>query len=435
MKKSILLLMLCISINIAAVDMLIHNSTGWDISIKYKTKGDASTKEIKMGSSLSETSKKLPIAGLESITIDPVASMFSISKKPTSSDGKKILAAIDKNKAELTGNSIMEVDLRLSNNAIDPVIKISASEEFTELPMSHYEFWLDEKYVKSVIGETNFNKYVAPIPKVSRMPIVQKVLDQLAKEAKEDVKTLSESELIKLMQNFLSELKGSPLSFIAKAYGFDTFVYPNNKEYIQFYSPLLSHDRYDQNLMTNQNGELLLKQYVNGSDQKKKNLTPILFGSYKIHLMPLKEDLIVTTIQLLELIKSSPKLQKEIFAFKIAPTIAYKQADEKEASENQNAVIVIYPADGKANAQDVLDQLYKVFKNTKGMNVRPRYNAKVNDLIWVSQGDGDAKEGNYEQYYEKSSGYLVYYDPKAFNMPAGTDLTLKHPATGQAIIK
>ncbi len=57
-------------------------------------------------------------------------------------------------------------------------------------------------------------------------------------------------------------------------------------------------------------------------------------------------------------------------------------------------VIVIYPMLGKANAQKALNKIYEHLGkyDIMGKGVTPRYNRKINELIFYAQGAGDFKK-------------------------------------------
>lgn len=91
--------------------------------------------------------------------------------------------------------------------------------------------------------------------------------------------------------------------------------------------------------------------------------------------------------------------------------------------------IVLYIFGGIEDAQKALDKLYEIFKNTPGLGISPRFNAKVTDFIYVAQGDGQYKSGDFAQYYEQPR--KVYYRPDL----TGTAINyhLKHPQTGDEL--
>ena len=99
--------------------------------------------------------------------------------------------------------------------------------------------------------------------------------------------------------------------------------------------------------------------------------------------------------------------------------------------------IVIY-CDGKADAQHVLNELYKKYKSREGANITPRFNAHVTSLIYVAQGDGDDKKMPKNTYFELP--YKIYFDPnyidlvtkeQPYKLPEGQTYYLVHPETKQ----
>lgn len=160
-------------------------------------------------------------------------------------------------------------------------------------------------------------------------------------------------------------------------------------------------------------------------NKKVADATKELVKTYKIHLMP-DENIDATEIlyRFDQALKSDPELSREVQTFKILynPT---------KLGGINFARVVIY-ANGKEHAQRILDALYRnnIIKNIKGSGIRPRYNGKVNDLIWVAQGDGDYKDGIYKEYYEQPA--LIYYHPGITGKKENYHLV--NPQTGQEIV-
>ena len=157
---------------------------------------------------------------------------------------------------------------------------------------------------------------------------------------------------------------------------------------------------------------------------KKIDLALNLAQEYKIHLMP-AGDLAPTMVRLLEGLKNDPELQHLIAAFKVYawPNFNLKKNDIIPR-------IVIYLAAGKENAQAGLNKLFVLLKDIKGLDIRPRFNAKVTDLIWVGQGDSLYKtDPKTQAYFEQPN--KVYYRPDF----TGTqqDYRLQHPETKKPI--
>lgn len=147
-----------------------------------------------------------------------------------------------------------------------------------------------------------------------------------------------------------------------------------------------------------------------------------LTKQYKIHLMPIG-DLTPIIIRLLRALKDDPELQKLINSFKVMvdPDYIVKGIIYPR--------VVIYPSMGKENAQKALNKIYALFKHTKGLNQKPRFNAKVTDLIWIAQGDSIFKGPQYEAYYELPN--KVYY--RSDLLGTNENYHLMHPETGKEI--
>ena len=156
-------------------------------------------------------------------------------------------------------------------------------------------------------------------------------------------------------------------------------------------------------------------------EHKKKALNELV-GVYKIHLMP-KGSLTDIILTLIEGLQKDTELRKLIYKFKVRPN------PDLNFNGNMLAAVIIYPAQGKENAQKALDKIYALFKNVPGTGIAPRYNARVNDLIWVAQGDGDFKDVQYAPLYEKNR---VYYRPDITGKVENYHLV--NPETGKEIV-
>jgi len=112
----------------------------------------------------------------------------------------------------------------------------------------------------------------------------------------------------------------------------------------------------------------------------------ILSSEYKIHLMPKSEYTPFIIEQLLSGIKSDPELRDVISQIKIIN-------DDKKIRKEIMPTIVIYAKLGKLNAQIALDKICRRLGKYRGIGLgqTPRYNQKVNDLIYYAQSGGDWK--------------------------------------------
>ncbi len=186
---------------------------------------------------------------------------------------------------------------------------------------------------------------------------------------------------------------------------------------------------YIQELQENVKNSKSIARYLGGQlqltqENLKKQLDQ-LTTQYTINLMPYDRDLTPIIIKLLRALKDDAELQGLINSFKVMIDGDYNKP------ELLNPRVVIYPAQGKENTQKALNKLATIFANTKGLpNRKLLYHAKVNDLIWIAQGDSRYKGNEYAIYYEHPN--RVYYHPNT----TGTlhDYHLKFPGTDKDII-
>jgi hypothetical protein len=147
---------------------------------------------------------------------------------------------------------------------------------------------------------------------------------------------------------------------------------------------------------------------------------------YKLHLMP-KPEKAITVVEALikELNVPTSELRNNISYIKIAPIPA-------DALRKNYPLVALYAKRGKAHAQAALNRLYQIFgTSTDGLGITPRFNARVTDLIYIAQGDGDIKVGNFEQYFEPGTddgkGRVYFKDSEK------RGYLLTHPGTGKPI--
>jgi hypothetical protein len=170
----------------------------------------------------------------------------------------------------------------------------------------------------------------------------------------------------------------------------------------------------------------LSQDYLNAWDEyNAQTIAQDLVNAYKIHLMPEYnwESIKDATERLLTLLSVDPELQNIISGFKVrlAPLIV-----GPETNKIIMPIIAIYIFKGKDATQIALNKIYNYFKGVSGLGLPPRYNAAINNLIYVSQGNGEDKGGKFSLYYEQPR--QVYYRD---NITGGKqDYHLKHPETG-----
>lgn len=162
--------------------------------------------------------------------------------------------------------------------------------------------------------------------------------------------------------------------------------------------------------------------------------------TYKIHLMPKHYSLDFIYYVAKELL-NNPLLKDAIRSakFQFAPlgqTIA--QSEESVGPSNDVTPLVVLYASGKENAQNALNEIYKQFGNIEGSGIRPRFNGKVNDLIWFAQGNANYKFQPGHPDYIIPPHEVRYEEPDriycAPNFPTpDVNHYLQHPATGKTI--
>ena len=86
----------------------------------------------------------------------------------------------------------------------------------------------------------------------------------------------------------------------------------------------------------------------------------------------------------------NPKFSSKVEVFKVA--VPYHRVK----TDLNLPVIVVYPLAGKENSRYVLDAIVKHFSGFNsaeiGLNHTPRFNKKINELIYVASGSGDHKK-------------------------------------------
>ncbi len=141
-------------------------------------------------------------------------------------------------------------------------------------------------------------------------------------------------------------------------------------------------------------------------------------------------DLSRLIVLILDAFKDDPELKRLIHIFKVAVNT------DEHLREKHLPRVVFYSDLGTESTQRALDILYNLFKKhpeIKGSGERPRFNGKVNDLIWVAQGNGDDKiagAGNNLAYFEQP--LMIYYRPDFTGKVE--NYHLKNSETGKEII-
>lgn len=118
---------------------------------------------------------------------------------------------------------------------------------------------------------------------------------------------------------------------------------------------------------------------------------------YKIHLQPKFEHLYEIMKTLISLMKE--KDNKHLIAlFKVLDVESEEEYNKRVKGDKNYAAVVVYPeidTEGqKSYVKEVLSLLIKKFdlkSKDLGMNITPRFNKKVDELIYVAGSDGDRK--------------------------------------------
>ena len=164
-------------------------------------------------------------------------------------------------------------------------------------------------------------------------------------------------------------------------------------------------------------------------EKESRELISEVVKTYKIHLMPIDSlDEIIILLHMHDAITLDKDLSKRLKTFKIIVD-PYRQTDRVTGQPIIFAKVVLY-ASGKEDAQNILNSIYKKFKNIAGLDIPPRFNAKVTDLIFIAQGDGDYKVEPFIGYYEQPK--RVYYRSDITGKLENYHLI--HPGTGKEII-
>ncbi len=130
--------------------------------------------------------------------------------------------------------------------------------------------------------------------------------------------------------------------------------------------------------------------------------------NYKIHLMPKNTDFYKIIYRLMQELVTNEEFVKVVPRFKFINKFISEEQLKATDESKRFPIIVIYCSSGKENAQKALNIIINMFKNIEGLNLTPRFNEKVNSLIYFAQGDGDSKiKKNLSEYYEQPN--KIYY--------------------------
>lgn len=149
---------------------------------------------------------------------------------------------------------------------------------------------------------------------------------------------------------------------------------------------------------------------------EKQELIKLNTQEYKIHLMPKHEDMGRVIKKLVDELESDPVLKNHVAQYKVMvgakddPKSILKFDDRK----GYYPKIVIY-AESKEAGEAILNSVYNLFKEDAEKigdpSIAPRYNQKINSLIYYAQGSADIKNaaknaGIVDQLFEED---LVHF--------------------------
>lgn len=141
---------------------------------------------------------------------------------------------------------------------------------------------------------------------------------------------------------------------------------------------------------------------------------------YKIHLMPKPEYSLFILDKLLDVISKDRSLQETVSTIKILN-------DEHKKRRQIMPTIVVYTQLGKDNAQRALDKLFvslHEYAEVVGSDDFPRYNQKVDPLIYYANGGGDFKNSFLEmlKITKKGIGDQNIFDEDMIHFAGDTKL-------------
>lgn len=140
----------------------------------------------------------------------------------------------------------------------------------------------------------------------------------------------------------------------------------------------------------------------------------LLSQEYKIHVQPKRQFVPLVAYRLGKLLQNE-EVRKLVGEFKVK--ISPGGVDSRGQEMPQ---IVVYPAAGRENARKLLEILKQSLKDEErhGTGKPPRYNLRVNNLLFLAQSGGDLKTalagaGLLDEYFDKDTGYAFMKGEKA----------------------
>ena len=133
-------------------------------------------------------------------------------------------------------------------------------------------------------------------------------------------------------------------------------------------------------------GQAKYFQFPEHFQKERQKAVEVLAQEYKIHLMPKPEYVPFILNKLLEAMEGDQELKDSVAQLKVIN-------DDKKIRDEIMPTIVIYAQLGKEHAQIVLDKISQYLEGFEalGADQTPRFNQKVNSLIYYAQSGGDWK--------------------------------------------
>ncbi len=167
--------------------------------------------------------------------------------------------------------------------------------------------------------------------------------------------------------------------------------------------------------------------------QTPEEVKNILANAYKIHLMPKQEDFNEIVSMFLSELEKNTKLQEVFYNFKILANPVFIKHFSSQLPEKIAPTIVLYPALGKENAQQVLDIVANLYGKKEGSAIIPRFNKQITSLIYYAQGEGDDKKVlKLRHYYEPD---FVHYKKDFIKEGEEQNYSLTDPLEKEKIIE
>jgi len=137
-------------------------------------------------------------------------------------------------------------------------------------------------------------------------------------------------------------------------------------------------------------------------------LIRLLSSHYKIHIQPKREYTLWCFDKVLSV------LDKSTHARAVKCNLVHKYSMDREDTTKNIPVIVVYPWKGEEAFRGLLSELQSAFQEYDheciGLDIMPRFNVKVSELIYYARGDGDLKKelqqnGVLDYYFDKNKNY------------------------------